>query len=439
MIAVGILAASLSLSSCKKEKFFDKNINNDPTALTSAEPSVLLPAAQANLAYYYAGDLSRYSAVFTQQFTGSSNQFASYEIYNMNNSDFGNCWNAMYKTTLNNFDKMITSARARGDAYYEGIGKIMMAYSISMMSDLWGDIPFSEALKGSENLSPNYDKGSDIYTASHKLLDEGIALMGTDPLKAGVLPAIEDLVYGGDAAKWIMFAHAVKARLYIHVVEIDPAAADKALAEIAVSFKASGDQATIVPQSPSTNPMYQFQENRNGDITYIGSNLLTMMYNDTDARVAAFVDTTADAIGPVFGGASAPVYLLSYTELKFMEAELLARKGDNGAGTAYANAVNASFDQAGVTGASNILAKYPYDGTKTNVSDRIKPIMMQKYVAMFGCPEAFSDYRRTGFPGLTPKAGSSIPHRFLYPDSEANSNKNMPQNLTLFTKIWWEK
>lgn len=439
LIAAGFLAAVLSLSSCKKEKFFDKNINNDPTALTTAEPSVLLPAAQANLAYFYAGDLSRFSSVFTQQFNGTSNQFALYEIYNMNNSDFGNSWNALYKTSLNNFDKIITTAHSHGDAYYEGISKIMMAYTIATMTDLWGDIPFSEALKGADNLSPNYDKGSDIYTAAHKLLDEGITLMGTDPLKAGVLPAVDDLVYSGDAGKWIMFAHAVKARLYLHVVEIDPSAADKALTEISNSFKAAADQATVVPQSPSTNPMYQFQENRNGDITYIGSNLLTMMYNDTDARVDAFVDTTADAIGPVFGGSNAPVYLLSYTELKFMEAELLARKGDNGAATAYAAAVNASFDQSGVSGASKILAKYSYDGTKTNISDRIKPIMLQKYVAMFGSPEAFTDFRRTGFPALTPKAGSSLPHRFLYPDSEANSNKNMPQNLTLFTKVWWEK
>ncbi|MBI3235121.1 MAG: SusD/RagB family nutrient-binding outer membrane lipoprotein [Bacteroidetes bacterium] len=436
IMAIGL---SLTLMACNKEKFFDKNINTDPTALSTAEPSVLLPAAQGNIAYNYAGDLSRFSGLFTQQLNGSSNQFASYDIYNFTNADFGNVWKAIYSSSLNNLDKLIKNANSRKYAYYEGMGKIMMAYTLVVTADMWGDIPYSEALKGVDNLNPHYDKGADVYTRAHKLIDEGLVLLATPDVDAGVLPASDDLIYNGDVSKWILFAHGIKARMYLHTVNIDPSALQKGIDEVALSIASAADEAKITPLSPSTNPMFQFQENRNGDITYLGSYMSNMMINDTDARVDAWIDTSADAVGPAFGGMNAPIYLLSYTELKFIEAELRARGNLIGASEAYTAAVQASFAMAGVSGSSDILKKYPYDPSKTNVLDRIMPIMMQKYVALFASPETFSDWRRTSFPNLTPKAGSDIPRRLLYPDAETNTNLNMPQNLTLFSKIWWDK
>ena len=429
--SISLLACLLLFNSCKK--FYDKKINNSPTALDYPEPSVLLPTAIANLSYYYGGDISRIPAVLTQQATGTSNQWAAYDGYQFADADFGNAWNSLFTTTLQSLNKMSSYSAEKGYKHYQGVSNILSAYTYSVLVDMWGDVPFSEALKGPEILQPVFDKGSDVYAGIHTLLDNGIATLGE--ADNGVTPGADDILFNGDVTQWIGFAHALKARLYLHTTKFDPTAAAKSLAEIAMA-----NEASFVIQSPNTNPAYQFQENRNGDITYMSSKLFNDMVATGDNRIYSYVDTVNDALGPVFGSPNSPVYLISAMELKFIEAELLARTNDAGAAQAYADAITLSFDMVGDTsGMGAVMAAYPYDATETDMMLRIKPIMEQKYYAMFLQPESYSDWRRTGYPALTPTSGAAVPRRHLYPDTEKNSNKNTPTNLTIYDRVWWDK
>jgi hypothetical protein len=96
---------AISVSSCKKS-FLKEELNNDPSSLANADPKVLLPTAISNMAYFYGGDFARIDAMLTQQTTGAGNQWFAMQNYDFVNSDFDNCWNSTYVTTLNSLKKM---------------------------------------------------------------------------------------------------------------------------------------------------------------------------------------------------------------------------------------------------------------------------------------------------------------------------------------------
>jgi hypothetical protein len=440
----------MAISSCKKEgKFFSKNINNDPNQLANVPPSVLLGPAELALAYTQNGDLGRYTGVFTQQFTGSYRQFASYNNYVFNSADFGNPWNTMYTTCMGNLNQIIKISNEKGYRNYAGVAKVMMAYSISLTSDLWGDVPFSDAFKGLDNLQPKYDKQKDIYTSALSLCDEAIIDLSITGSEAGSLkPASEDLMYNGDLAAWTAFAHALKARLYLHQSKFNNESIAKGLTEIAAASSFSSATVSFAGASYG-NPWYQYQNER-ADITFIGSNAYNMMIAKADSRIDALIDTTSEDGVPndrpgyfltdmINDDGTIPVQIFSLAELKFIEAELEERNGNSpNAAIAYNAAVTETFNMMNhSTDATSYLTAHPYPA-----SNQIQTIIEEKYIALFGNPEVYVDYRRTGFPTLTPTTGTNIPRRFLYPDSEEQYNStNMAQGSTntLMAKVWWDQ
>jgi hypothetical protein len=396
----------------------------------------MLPTAELNLAYYYGGDISRFTGLLTQQMLGAANQWATFQNYAFSDPDFGNSWRALYTTTLNSLIRMEEYAQEKGYKHYQGIAKILSAYTFAVLVDMWGDVPFFEALKGSALLQPKFDDGAVIYAELHKRLADGIALLESEDNSAAT-PGSDDVMFGGNTDLWIRFAHATKARLYLHTVKYATDDTQKALDELAL---ANGVDAFVTIQNPNNAPAYQFQYNRYGDIEYLGTTMADWMIANEDSRINAYIDTTYNEIGPLYGSPNSPVYLLSSVELAFMEAELLARNNSPAAQSVYEQAVLMSFQHAGDTaGYAKALELFPYNAAEANVMLRIKPIMEQKYFAMFAQPEIFNDWRRTGYPELTPVTGSAIPRRFLYPDTEKNTNKNTPTNLTIYDKVWWDK
>ncbi len=425
----------LSMSSCNK--FMPETANDDPTTISYPEPSVMLPTAQANLAYYYGGDISRIPSVLTQQMIGAANQWQAYDNYQFSDPDFGNAWVALYTTSLQSLNKMREYAKEKKYTHYQGVADVLSAFTYSVLVDFWGDVPYTEALQAPTIMQPKFDKGEFIYAELHNVLDNAILLLSEEDEK-GVVPGNDDLYFQGDISKWIQFAHAIKARLYLHTVHFDATAASKALTEVQ---KADGINVVFRALPPNYSPAFQFQESRWGDISYLGTTMYNMMEAAGDIRLYQFVDTLEDAIGPMYYAPSAPVYLLSDVELKFMEAELLARANDPSAEAAYQEAVSLSHVQVlGNAGnAQVILDQYPYNAAETDLKLRIQPIMIQKYIALFSQPEVFSDWRRTGIPAISPTVGNRIPRRFLYPDREKNTNTNTPSNLTVYDKVWWDK
>lgn len=430
----------LAISQACRKDYFYNGINDDPSQLKNPTASSLLPGVILQSAYTWGGDASRFPAIFMQQVTGDANQSASADIYNITPDDVDNMWYAgFYGAIMTNIDTLISIATAANQGHYAAVGKIMMANDLGQVTDFWGDVPFSEAFGGLGNNQPKYDNQAAIYATLHRLLDEAIDSLEQDDGSAFQPGQNDDLLFEGDLDKWIRFAHSLKAKFYLHTIKVDNTALDKALAEIDEGFL-EGEAAFIkfVGSSATTTqaPWYQFNTQR-ADIIFTG-HLNDIMDAAGDPRYEVYFDPgDPSALGPLYGSANSPVYFMSYDELKFIEAELQLRNGNNaGAADAYNDAVAANLIRT--INDDTYLAEV--DRTAANIT--LNDIITQKYIALFLSPEVWTDWRRTGFPVLTAPDGNvldgQLPRSLFYPSSEVRYNSNTPANTRLTRRVWWD-
>jgi hypothetical protein len=445
-----LLAMVLGLfiaSSCKKSFFTDQNVN--PNALPSVTPDLLLPTVEAALGYTQGGDLSRYSALLMQQMYGANSQSQQYYQYNFNPGNFDNVWPDLYTSTLENDYTLMQISDAGGYNRYGGIARILMAYSLQVAVDIWGDIPYSQAFKGNTepaNLHPGYDKATVLYDSITSLVNVGTAMLQN--ANAGPLvPGAQDVMYKGNVAAWVRFGHAIKARLALHRSKGNAQMASTALAEIGQSFKSNADNAqyTFGTQQTSANPWYQFYRDRPGDENFPQSTLSGNMLASGDPRYGALdLDSSIGGNAVSFyNQINSPVEFITYDELLFASAEATLRSGGSiaSAQTLYQAAITANMKKLGV-GQTDIDTYMAAHGVLPATPDAaIAQIASQEYIALFLNPEAWVLWRRTGSPALTSVTGNPIPRRLLYPQTEINFNgANVPQNVTLYApRIFWDQ
>jgi hypothetical protein len=254
-------------------------------------------------------------------------------------------------------------------------------------------------------------------------------------------------MFDGDRAKWRRFAWSLKARYAIHLTKRQGnAAATAALQHLSRGMMSNDDNAQVSYGASATtaNPLYQFQEARTGDLAF-GSTLKRMMEGLKDPRIGPYGTdkSTYPGFGPFFHEQTSPVPYLLFAEHKFIEAEANQRLGNNDAAkTAYVAGVRASLAYIGVPAAA--ITEYLAQPAVTpagNVS--LQQIMEQKHIALYTQPEAWTDWRRTGFPVLRAIKGNNIPRRFLTPATEFAYNRaNIPAGSTdiswVYTRVWWD-
>jgi hypothetical protein len=271
-------------------------------------------------------------------------------------------------------------------------------------------------------------------------------------------PGSDDVIYGGNSAKWIKFGHAIKARLFIHQSKGNAAMANNALTEIGQSFANVADNAIYNWPSSETaaNPWYQFNRDRPGYVTFTNSSMALQLTALSDPRYNVFYDPANDGLGQNgnhyggladhYGAIDAPTEFITYDELLFMKAEATVT-GKNDIPTAqtiYQNAITSNMLKLGIS-SSAISTYLAANGTLPGTnSGAIAKIASQEYIALFLNPEAWTMWRRTNSPALTPVSGSNgIPRRLEYPQSEYSYNSSNvpvpPTNNTLFSpKIFWD-
>jgi hypothetical protein len=391
------------------------------------------------------GALGRLGQMFVQQFEGIDRQQQGLYNYSITTTDANDSWTIGYNNSLTNLNILIEKTRAQQNlVYYRGMAQVLKAVTIGVMTDAWGDIPFSEAALGNKpNLTPKYDSQQQIYTAIQNTLDSGI----TDLNAASGLAITNDLMFDGDRAKWRRFAWSLKARYAIHLTKRQGnAAATAALQHLSRGMMSNDDNAQVSYGASATtaNPLYQFQEARTGDLAF-GSTLKRMMEGLKDPRIGPYGTdkSTYPGFGPFFHEQTSPVPYLLFAEHKFIEAEANQRLGNNDAAkTAYVAGVRASLAYIGVPAAA--ITEYLAQPAVTpagNVS--LQQIMEQKHIALYTQPEAWTDWRRTGFPVLRAIKGNNIPRRFLTPATEFAYNRaNIPARSTdiswVYTRVWWD-
>ncbi|RNI36613.1 SusD/RagB family nutrient-binding outer membrane lipoprotein [Hanamia caeni] len=434
-----LLLAVVIISSCTKKFFYD-GINDDPTQLKDPTPSLMLAPIILASGYEYGGDESRFPSIFMQQVTGDANQSFSAGIYNISPDDVDNMWSfGFYSGLMNNDYDLIKISASLNQHYYHAVGQILMANFLQRATDLWGDIPYTEAFKGNESKNAAFDSQESIYQQIFTLLNSSIAEIDGGDDGASV-PGSDDYIYSGDMAEWQKLAHALKARCFIHLVKVNAAYYDSAINEIPKAFTSNADNA-IVPFSGSSvnssNPTFQFDDQR-GDITYDGY-LQTLLKNAGDPRFGVYYNPAKPKLlGNFYGAANSPVPLMTYYELKFIEAEAQFQKGNkDAAAAAYNAAVEANLNYTvGNSGYASKVAK-----TASNIT--LSDIMIQKYISLFLRPESWTDWRRTGLPNLTAASGNVtggvIPRALVYPSGEIKYNSKTPTGRTLTSKLWWDK
>jgi hypothetical protein len=441
------LAILCLVISCKKSFYTDANKNVNAPDSSSIIPSVLLSTVEASLAYTQGGDISRFTSLLTQQTSSDSRQAGAYYQYIFTSQDFDAAWGNLYTSVMENDHKLITLSDQKGDDSYGGVSRILMAYALQLGVDMWGAMPYSKAFQAQNDYQPTYDTDKGLYDTISNLLNVAITKLSSGA--GSDQPGAEDVIYGGDLTKWTKFAHAIKARLYIHQSKGDATMADSALGEIKQSFTSNTDNAVYVFGSTETsaNPWYQFNEQR-ADITFDTSPLGVELKATNDPRYTIFTnpkftDVNEVGMGDYYGSINSPVEFITYDELLFMTAEATLRTSGNiaTAQASYQAAIKANMQKLGVPAAS-ITTYVAANGTlPATVSDAIAKVASQEYIALYLNPEAFTLWRRTGSPALTPIVGNKIPRRFLYPETEYSYNGvNVPKSVTLYApQIFWDK
>ncbi len=438
-----ILGGFMLLSSSCKKSFYT-SANQNPNAPLSVTPAVLLSTVEGSLAYSQGGDISRFASMFTQQTAGISRQCGAYYQYIFTGQDVDNTWGNLYTSVMENDLQLIQLSDSKGYNVYSGVSRVLMAYTLQITVDCWGSIPYSKALEGKLNMQPSYDVDKGLYGTILSLCDSAITFLSNSTPGYSV-PGSEDVIYAGNAGAWINFAHAIKARIYMHQSKANPTMASNALNEIAQSFASNSDNAQYVfgTTANSSGPWYQFNNQRD-DISFASSTLATAMLTNNDPRFSILIDTTTadggDWLGAYYGNPNAPVEFITYEELQFMTAEATITKGGTvaSAQTAWKNGIKASMTKLGLDSATT--AGYITSVGSLTSANALSKICYEEWVALYLNPEAWTMWRRTGYPTLTPaKAGANIPRRLLYPQTEYSYNKNNTPASTLYTpQIFWD-
>ncbi|MCJ8209730.1 SusD/RagB family nutrient-binding outer membrane lipoprotein [Mucilaginibacter sp. RS28] len=458
LYSIIILTGGLTVfTGCKK--FID--VNQDPNRPISVQESLILAPVELKISSDVMAGGGVACTVQEYMQVMALNQVAPNSgTYLMYNSDTDGDWSNIYVGCLNNLRNLTKMAEADGKTYYSGISKILTAYCLATATDLWGDIPYSQAFNGTNNLTPTYDSQQSIYAQVQALLDAGIADINK---KGGVAPSGDDLYYNGDMTKWVKLAYTLKARYYMHLINAPgttPAAqAQLALTALNNAMTSNSDDFKMV-YTGSAGTENPWQQNFLSVSTFVlGDTFVNGFAQRNDPRVSKMVAPAKQtglytgrqngltAIGSLesysipasfYAGAAAYNYLVNYSEVLFLKAEATYyTSGFAAAAPFYIAGVQSHMNKLGVS--STDAATYLASRTLT-ANNALQLIMEEKQIANFLLMENFTDWRRTGYPKITKvlNALSDIPRRVLYPQLEITSNPQPVQSATLTSRVWWD-
>lgn len=439
-----------------------EEVSDSPNSPSTVTPDLLLSVSEVAMQSLYTGQLTRTASILMQQSAGNQFQMIAVRDYLITELSNTNEWKTVYADALVNQQTLIEIS---GDAnpYYRGIGTILKCMTIGLATDFWGDIPYSAALNGldgtQESLNPVYDTQEQIIASIQSELDAAIADLSRPTTDNASLPGGEDFIHNGDPAKWIMAAHMLKARYANRLSKQDPTgSANDALMHISmsgVSSNADNTMAIFGSAGNELNPWASFNTTRKNYIK-MGEFFINLLETTSDPRLPLYAtidedggysgvanngqDDDASNTGPLYSSDAAPLPLVTYYEMKFIEAEANFRLGNaDAAATAYNDAVKANL--LATLGAPD-AAYEAANASETGATITLDKIMTQKYIAMFTQPEVWADWRRTNLPGLSPNpdvALGEIPRRFPTCIDERLYNTNAVVESDITKPVWWDE
>ena len=395
-------------------------------------------------------------------------------------SRFGGTWSGIYGL-LSDTEALIEKAEAEDSPHYAGVAQIIQAYNLGLATDLWGDIPYQEALQADEGeTTPAYDSQEQVYEEIQTLLSDARDNLDAESRSS---PGSDDFVYGGDLEKWRKASWALEARYLNHLTKKSDYDPQAVLSAVDNAFERNADDAQMnYENDPSNNPWHNVYLNQEGGILggHLSEQLVKEMdgslYGVFDPRLQVAITDSTETEGddpPLYAGnrngagsgdfynhlepkyyasENAPILWITYAEMKFIEAEAALRDGNSGrAYTAYMEGIRAHMDKVGVSESERdaYMNDPAVDVGEDNLT--LDEVFKEKNVALFLSPEAWVDHRRHDYdyPDFEPpidqnplfQNSQDTDHirRVLYPLSEIERNRSNVPEVELDQFLWWDQ
>ena len=464
-----VLFVGLLLQNCTKD--FEE-VNIDPNSPTEVP------------AHLFLGNVIRVNqnAIYNAQAGGdmglcwaqhwSKVQYNDEEKYLPRRGVIDGIWDVLYADAISDAKSMYNTAVNEGNTNLQGISLVLQANTFQILTDIYGPVPFSEVGQVG-NLKPKFDSQEDVYTGILNYLTQADQLLALDQ---GNVPSTSDLVYAGDISKWRKLANSLKLKALMRISNKVNVAADvQALVDAGNLMDSNDDSAQLIYLSaqPDANPIYETIVFGNR-AEYKNSSVLVdklTISNDPRRAIISQTNNVGAYVGNIpgeentsnYNGFSSPgtFYLsptlpgviLSHSQVKFLLAEAANRGFISGGQTAaydyYVEGIEASmlFNGVAQSAIDSYLAQ-PSINFTTQADGRVK-IGEQNWIALYGQGiEAWTEWRRTGIPALSPVLNAaipSIPKRYYYPTYSININRDNYLAATatlsggdeLTSPIWW--
>lgn len=488
---LSLLTIILVFGACKKEL---QRVNTNPNALETPDATTLLSNTIVTEFYNNANIVWTLGNGYDQYMTFSQSYYDQPTRYSpVTNEPY---WIPLYEMARD-ANTLYTLAQQKNNPLLAATALTLRSYAFAQLTELWGDIPFKQALAGSTGIyTPAYDSQQTVYT------DENIGILPSlkradSLLKVNSVGLISgDMLYNSSTSAWRGFINALRLRYLLRISsKMDVSAEVAAIVADNALMQNTAQSAALA--LPTVTP-YNFVSltERSGDfaVKYMNSTLYnTFLATGDTARIAAYfapnamttpnapfaftnyggmplvVDATTDQANSASNfnasftkGTNAALIkarVITYAEQEFILAEA-ALKGFISGGTPTANAyynngIMGAFAEAGI-GAATAANYLSHDGVVFNTTSAtvaLSQIITQKWIANINNGfEGWIEFRRTGYPSFQTGGSANmnngvIPNRFLYPTSEktinsANYNtelKNMGGTEVTTYKAWWEK
>jgi len=478
-ISAALFLSALLFSACTDltDGYSTDPVNiTDPTVITTDK---FLSGTEVSLIGIYEGDMNRLTGMWTGHFSGEDRQYIGLGNYGVSGRDFNTEWAGIYSSVVKNAQIVKSRSHVEKNPRMLAVAQVTEAMAIGLAADLWGDVPFAETGQYPVVTTPRFDDQISVYNNVQVLLDSAIANFRNGDVPKGLTKLVNDadIFFGGDTTSWIATAHTLKARYYLHTKDYTNAVKFSQMGISDASGNMMASHGTSYLQN--FNLFYSFLVyDRPG---YMGGNgYAAMLLDSTTAVHRTNAKTKEDArlnyyyipgagiyvggnyepnflvdfdwgSGPGndgFFGATTSFPMVTFEENQLILAEALIKSNDLTGSLDALNTLrnylnNGGYWSPGYNDPDNYAHLYlPYDASDfapggmenaDNIADNdalLREIIEERYVTLTAQLEVYNDIRRTNnLLGIPVKAGNTtIPLRLLYPQSELNTNGNVPSS-----------
>lgn len=482
------------LQSCTDD--FEK-INTPPTSVTTIDAGLILSKAQKDAAFAEGLEIpnSQFGS-WVQQWAGGAVVSSSRYVEQSDN----NVWDAHY-TLIRNLAQIRTDILKGKETDPSGRTKLAIAKIVEIsvwqrLTDLFGDIPYSETALGSVevNNKPKFDTQESVYKSLITDLDTAISQLNASDASYGTA----DFYFKGDVAKWKKYGNSLKLRLGMRIRYADATLAQKTITEAMGQplMESNTDNATIPTYNNATNanvhPLLNQWLTGSSDLRYLANTLVSQLATTNDPRLPFIAQPSVNSVKagtPAYKGMGValtdallkalvkddystasqstffnkdyspaiPCIVMSFSDVSFYKAEAALEGWGATADQAegfYQAGVKAALAQAPFNIAT-VPATFSKELSFTDLSkeQKLQKIGTQKWIQLFGRSyEAFTEWRRMGYPLLTPgpnvgSTAGTIPRRTIYSSREALLNETnykdavsgLSKGDSYVSKVWWDK